>query len=115
MAPAVLWFRRDLRLADNLALVAAAQGGGPDGVVPVFVVDPALWVPSGGPRQAFLVSCLDALDRDLGGTLLVRHGDPLRRAAFTKLLRWAQDIGPVREDALADVGRSGAQRVTRHT
>ncbi|MDQ1593819.1 MAG: rifampicin phosphotransferase, partial [Arthrobacter pascens] len=30
--------------------------------------------------------------------------DPVRRAAFTRLLRWAQRAAPVREDALADVG-----------
>ncbi|MBP1232166.1 pyruvate,water dikinase [Arthrobacter sp. PvP102] len=29
---------------------------------------------------------------------------PARRAAFTRLLRWAQDPAPIREDALADVG-----------
>ena len=37
-APALVWFRRDLRLADNPALAAAARGGA---VVPVFVLDPA--------------------------------------------------------------------------
>ena len=30
--------------------------------------------------------------------------DPVRRRGFIRLLRWAQDVGPVREDALADVG-----------
>jgi len=43
----IMWFRRDLRLADNPALLAArdcAEGGY---VVPVFVLDPALWKPSG--------------------------------------------------------------------
>ncbi|HEX8517989.1 MAG TPA: DUF6463 family protein, partial [Pseudonocardia sp.] len=30
--------------------------------------------------------------------------DPVRRAAFVRLLRWAQDAAPLREDALADVG-----------
>lgn len=30
--------------------------------------------------------------------------DPARRAAFTRLLRWAQKAAPVREDALADIG-----------
>jgi phosphohistidine swiveling domain-containing protein len=29
---------------------------------------------------------------------------PRRRAAFLRLLRWAQDLAPLREDALADVG-----------
>lgn len=30
--------------------------------------------------------------------------DPARRAVFDRLLRWAQELGPVREDALADMG-----------
>ena len=36
-APVVMWFRRDLRLADNAALTAAAASGAP--VLPVFVLD----------------------------------------------------------------------------
>ncbi|MEO8283080.1 MAG: PEP-utilizing enzyme, partial [Pseudarthrobacter sp.] len=35
--------------------------------------------------------------------MLARLG-PRRRAAFLRLLRWAQSTGPIREDALADVG-----------
>ncbi len=38
LPPAVLvWFRRDLRLADHVALTAAAQSGFP--VVPVYILD----------------------------------------------------------------------------
>ncbi|MGR3436070.1 MAG: cryptochrome/photolyase family protein [Shimia sp.] len=35
MAPTIVWFRRDLRLADHAALTAACEGDGP--VIPVFV------------------------------------------------------------------------------
>jgi pyruvate,water dikinase len=35
--------------------------------------------------------------------------DPLRRRVFQRLLRWAQGIAPVREDALADVGLAWPQ------
>lgn len=35
--------------------------------------------------------------------------DPVRRAVFDRLLRWAQAAGPVREDALADVGLAWPQ------
>ena len=41
-----MWFRRDLRLADNPALLAAveeARASGDGRVVPLFVVDPVLW------------------------------------------------------------------------
>ncbi len=35
--PVILWFRRDLRLADHPALTAAIARGGP--VIPVFILD----------------------------------------------------------------------------
>lgn len=73
--PSILWFRRDLRLRDNPALGAAA-GQSPDGVVGVFVLDPALLAAAGAPRVAYLARSLAALDDSLGGRLVVRRGDP---------------------------------------
>ncbi|MGO4228664.1 PEP/pyruvate-binding domain-containing protein [Arthrobacter sp. YAF34] len=40
---------------------------------------------------------------DETGRTIARLG-PKRRAAFLRLLRWAQNAAPIREDALADVG-----------
>jgi pyruvate,water dikinase len=40
---------------------------------------------------------------DLTSEVAARLG-PRRRTAFLRLLRWAQDAAPIREDALADVG-----------
>ncbi|MDQ5862800.1 MAG: PEP-utilizing enzyme, partial [Actinomycetota bacterium] len=40
---------------------------------------------------------------DETGLIITRLG-PRRRAAFLRLLRWAQNTAPIREDALADVG-----------
>jgi deoxyribodipyrimidine photo-lyase len=78
---AVVWFRRDLRVADHPALVAAVDAA--DQVVPVFVVDRALLDgrPSGPNRRAFLHGALRSLARDLealGGRLLVLEGDPVQ-------------------------------------
>lgn len=72
----VLWFRRDLRLADHPALGAAlaAARSADDEVVALFVVDPTLW--RSGPRPAYLARSLRALDGALGGLLVVRHGPP---------------------------------------
>ncbi|GIG25295.1 cryptochrome/photolyase family protein [Cellulomonas denverensis] len=67
------WFRRDLRLGDNPALMAAADQGD---VLPVFVLDPALWHSAGDPRRAYLLRSLRALDEQLDGGLLIRRGDP---------------------------------------
>jgi deoxyribodipyrimidine photo-lyase len=69
----LLWFRRDLRLSDHPALHAAAAGGR---VLPLFVFDPALWGPAGGPRKAWLLRSLRALSAAMDGALVVRHGDP---------------------------------------
>lgn len=74
--PTVLWFRRDLRLADHPALLAAARDAGRGEVVALFVVDPRLVAASGGPRLARLAAGLRALDDALDGRLVLRHGEP---------------------------------------
>ena len=73
MPKSVLWFRRDLRLADNEALCAAAASGE---VVPLFVLDPRFLTTSGAPRLAFLFRNLRALNESMGGALVVRTGNP---------------------------------------
>jgi deoxyribodipyrimidine photo-lyase len=77
----VMWFRRDLRLGDHPALLAAAAAGP---VAALFVLDEHLLRRSGPNRTAFLLASLRALDDDLrllGGRLLVRHGDPSTEVA----------------------------------
>lgn len=68
---AVLWFRRDLRLGDHPALLAALDDGE---VLPLYVLDPRS--APGGVRRARLDSALAALDVATGGALEVRTGDP---------------------------------------
>jgi deoxyribodipyrimidine photo-lyase len=103
---AVLWFRRDLRLRDHPALLAARDAAGPDGdVLPVFVFDDRLWGPSGAPRRHFLLDCLSALDGDLGGALVLRAGDPVR-----ELPALAREVGAVSVHVSADAGPYGRRR-----
>ena len=101
--PSVLWFRRDLRLHDNPALVAAVETARSDGdgqVAPVFVLDPRLWGPAGPVRRAYLVASLRSLDASLDGQLLIRHGDPidviprLAASAGARSVHIAADYGP---------------------
>ncbi len=78
-SPVIHWFRRDLRLTDNLALREALKTRQP--VIPLFIVDPALrrGEKFGLPRLKFMLDGLSALDdllREYGTRLLVRHGDP---------------------------------------
>jgi len=73
--PTVVWFRRDLRLADHAALLAASESTSGD-VVGVFVADDALLKPSGAPRRAFLAGCLARLSESMGDRLLIVKGSP---------------------------------------
>ena len=103
-----MWFRRDLRLHDNPALVAAVEASRADGdgrVVPLFIVDPALWDRSGPVRRAYLVRSMRALDAALGGNLLIRHGDPR-----TVLPEAVASIGATAVHIAADFGPYGARR-----
>ena len=76
--PALLWFRRDLRLRDHPALAAAADSGS-DGVLGCFVLDPRLEASSGQRRLQFLGDSLRQLRDDLNGRLLVTRGRPDER------------------------------------
>ncbi|WP_010541375.1 cryptochrome/photolyase family protein [Dietzia alimentaria] len=73
MSTSILWFRRDLRLADNPALLAALDSA--DEVLPVFVRDPGLLARS-GVRAGRLEASLAALSESTGGRLVIRSGDP---------------------------------------
>jgi deoxyribodipyrimidine photo-lyase len=75
MAPAVMWFRRDLRLTDHPALLDAVSAGG-GRVLALFVIDPALWDRAGAPRRDHLAASLRSLSDSIGGNLVVRRGDP---------------------------------------
>ena len=76
-APAVVWFRQDLRLADHQALAAAVETGRP--VLPVYILDddsPGEWA-TGGAARWWLHGSLQALDNSLrarGATLVLRRG-----------------------------------------
>ncbi|GAA2746992.1 deoxyribodipyrimidine photo-lyase [Terrabacter aerolatus] len=77
MAPSttsILWFRRDLRLNDHPALLAAVDAA--SHVLPVFVLDPRL-LESDTPRTRRLLASVAALSKDTRGALVVRRGDPV--------------------------------------
>ena len=76
MTSTVLWLRRDLRLHDHPALLAAAQDAGGSGVLPLFVLDPALLDPAGPSRTAWLFRSLRAWSDSADGALVVRTGRP---------------------------------------
>jgi deoxyribodipyrimidine photo-lyase len=91
----ILWFRQDLRLADNPALAAAIEAGA--AIVPVYIFSPddeTPWAPGGASRW-WLHQSLSRLDEDLrrcGSRLCLRlAGDSL-----AELLTLARDCGAAR-------------------
>jgi deoxyribodipyrimidine photo-lyase len=100
---ALLWYRRDLRVADHPALTLAVRDF--DRVVPVFVLDDALLAGrfGSGPRSAFMLGCLRRLDDALcerGSGLVVRRGRPeevlaaLADEVGAQAVPWTSDVGP---------------------
>jgi len=101
----VMWFRRDLRLADNEALVAAARVGS---VTPLFVIDPKFFEHSGAPRLAFLLRNLHELNKSMGGALVVRTGDPIDVVPAV-----AREVGATQVFAAKDFAPYGQARDVR--
>ncbi|PZQ43650.1 MAG: deoxyribodipyrimidine photolyase, partial [Micavibrio aeruginosavorus] len=84
---AILWFRRDLRLADNPALHAAIKSGAK--ILPVYVLDDenaAEWK-MGGASRWWLHHSLKSLNETLDGKLVLLKGD-----AFVQIPALAQEI-----------------------
>ena len=81
MHTALVWFRQDLRLADNPALQAAVASGA--SIIPVFVWSPAEegdWAPGAASRW-WLHQSLQRLHESLvqrGSQLIIRQGPALQ-------------------------------------
>lgn len=77
-APLIVWFRQDLRLADNPALYHASINEA--SVIPLFIEDSDPVRDLGGASKWWLHYSLESLTRDLqsiGLDLIIRRGDPL--------------------------------------
>jgi len=91
----LVWFRQDLRLADNPALAAAVQFAAP--IVPVFIFAPAeeqSWAPGGASRW-WLHHSLSRLEvelRQAGSKLSLR----VAADSLTELVRLCRECGATR-------------------
>lgn len=108
--PTLWWVRRDLRLTDNPALLAAAVGGA--AVLPLFVLDPVLLRSAEGTgRRRWLMAALRRLDEDLraggGPGLSVVEGRPAEVVP-----RVAGQVGAREVHVTADFGPYGRRRDT---
>ena len=105
----IVWFRRDLRLSDNPALLQGlgqldGHGPGQDALA-LYILDPRLWAPASPTRRAYLLDSLQALKQDLDGRLEVRWGKPLE-----VLSRLARELESPTVHIAADYGPYGRRR-----
>jgi len=84
---AIMWFRRDLRLRDNHALVAAAKAG-KGRVAGLYVLDDELLARSGQARIDFMSDALTNLDASMDNNLNLVTGD-----AVSEVVRMAKSTG----------------------
>lgn len=92
----IFWFRRDLRLEDNVALDHALNEKLP--VLPVFIFDSNITdeLPRDDPRVNFIHDRLSGINNELkisGGSLKILKGDPLK--IWEELLIISYDINAV--------------------
>ncbi|MDG3040023.1 cryptochrome/photolyase family protein [Roseicyclus marinus] len=75
--PVIYWTRRDFRLSDNPALVAACESGAP--VIPVFLYDETIDTLGAAPkwRLGLGAEAFDARLEEAGSRLILRQGDAL--------------------------------------
>ena len=91
MSAALVWFRRDLRVQDHAALHHALQVH--ERVYCVFVFDTTILdrLPRRDRRVEFILRAVEevaAALQEMGGGLIVRHGDP-----YAEIPRLAAELG----------------------
>ena len=102
-----MWFRRDLRLSDNPALLAAIANS--DEIVPLFILDPNLIKEAGSKRLAYLANSLRELDKSLSGKLHVIAGDQVEvlnsyGASEVHISQEYEPYGSARDKRVEDAG-----------
>lgn len=69
----IIWFRRDLRINDHPALLAAIESS--DQIIPLFIVDKQQIAEAGTKLLAYMSQSLRSLDDSLGNNLHIIEGD----------------------------------------
>jgi deoxyribodipyrimidine photo-lyase len=120
------WFRRDLRLEDNVGLFQALQSQYP--VIPLFIFDETILerLPKNDPRVGFIHESLSKIQLQLqekGKSLLIRKGKPelvwedlLQEYAIQKVF-WNKDYEPnamQRDAAVTDILQSNGVKVVTY-
>jgi deoxyribodipyrimidine photo-lyase len=117
------WHRRDLRVADNIALSSARRRS--PKVVGVFCLDPGILQPDtvAPVRMAYLMGSLHELQQrylEAGSQLLIFHGEPIKvlpalaTALGAQAVMWNKDVEPYsreRDRTVAAALREGGVEV----
>ena len=101
-----MWFRRDLRINDHPALLAAIEST--DRVIPLFILDKKQINEAGEKLLAYMGQSLRALDESLGNRLHIIEGDQVE---VLKELIAQHDVEEVHISA--EYERYGAERDAR--
>lgn len=99
-APIILWFRRDLRLADNPMLAEAARTGRP--LIPVFILDPETEGLGAAPKWRLGLGIARFAETlgSLGSRLVLRRGmardvlDQLVQETGAQAVWWGRQYDP---------------------
>ena len=95
MSTAIVWFRRDLRLADNPALARARRDH--EYIVPAFIWDPEAegeWAPGAASRWWLNHSLAELSGRleQLGSRLIIAQGDTVRELTRIRNATGAKEV-----------------------
>ena len=102
----IIWFRRDLRINDHPALLAAIDSA--DQVIPLFILDKTQINEAGEKLLAYMGQSLRALDESLGNRLHIIEGDQV-----TILKELIDQYGVEEVHVSAEYERYGAERDAR--
>lgn len=102
----IIWFRRDLRINDHPALLAAIESA--DQVIPLFILDKKQIEVAGDKLLAYMGQSLRALDESLGNRLHIIEGDQVEI-----LKELIEEHGVEEVHISAEHERYGAERDSR--
>ena len=102
----IIWFRRDLRINDHPALLAAVESA--EQVIPLFILDKTQIKEAGAKLLAYMAQSLRSLDESLGNNLHIIEGDQVE--VLTALIK-KYDVQEVHISA--EYERYGAKRDAR--
>ena len=102
----IIWFRRDLRINDHPALLAAIESA--KQVIPLFILDKKQIDEAGEKLLAYMGQSLRALDKSLGNRLHIIQGDQVE-----VLKELIAQHGVEEVHISAEYERYGAERDTR--